>query len=130
MAMMTIGQVAKALGVNVETIRYYQRRGLLELPARPASGGFRRYPPATIERLNFIRRAQQLGFTLAEVERLIQLDLGADAAEVCSMAEHKQKLLAGRIAELKRMHGELDKLISVCRTGGKGRKAALREFWK
>ena len=128
MAMMTIGQVAKVLGVNVETIRYYQRRGLLEMPARPASGGFRRYSPATIERLTFIRKAQQLGFTLAEVERLIQLDLGAGAAEICTMSEHKQKLLAGRIAELKRMHAELDKLIAACETG-KGRRAAIKAFF-
>ncbi len=128
MAMMTIGQVAKALGVNVETIRYYQRRGLLEMPARPTSGGFRRYSPATIERLNFIRRVQQLGFTLAEVERLIQLDLGAGAQEIRAMSEHKQKLLAARIAELKRMHGELDRLIVAC-TSGKGRKAAIKAFF-
>lgn len=126
MAMMTIGQVAKALGVNVETIRYYQRRGLIEMPARPASGGFRRYSPATIARLNLIRRAQQLGFTLAEVERLIQLDFGDDSREVRTMAERKQQLLEDRIAELKRMHRELGGIIDATNKG-KGRKAALSQ---
>ena len=127
MAMMTIGQVAKALGVNVETIRYYQRRGLIDMPARPASGGFRRYSPAIIARLNLIRRAQQLGFSLAEVERLIQLDFGGDAKEICSMAERKQQLLEGRIAEMKRMHRELGKIISACEKPKAGRKAALTQ---
>jgi MerR family mercuric resistance operon transcriptional regulator len=95
------------------------------MPARPASGGFRRYSPATIARLNLIRRAQQLGFTLAEVERLIQLDFGDDPRELCSMAERKQQLLDGRIVEMKRMHRELGKLISACLKPKGGRKSAV-----
>lgn len=130
MAMMTIGQVAKAVGVNVETIRYYQRRGLLEMPARPASGGFRRYSPAILARLTLIRRAQQLGFSLAEIERLVQLDFGADARELCDIAERKQQLLEGRVSELKRMHRELAKVITACEKPKAGRKAAIaRAFY-
>jgi MerR family mercuric resistance operon transcriptional regulator len=125
---MTIGQVAKALGVNVETIRYYQRRGLVEMPARPASGGFRRYTPATIARLNFIRRAQQLGFTLAEVERLIQLDFGTDTAAIRQMAERKQALLAGRIEQLGRMRADLGRLIAASLGKARARKL-LEEFF-
>src|SRR5258708_251804 len=70
---MTIGRVAAAAGVSVETIRYYQRRGLLEEPAKPI-GGYRRYPPEMVNRICFIKRAQVLGFTLEDVAGLLRLD--------------------------------------------------------
>ena len=68
---MTIGRLAKEAGVNVETVRYYQRRGLLEEPQKPA-GGHRRYQQSTLDRIAFIRRAQALGFSLAEIESLLE----------------------------------------------------------
>src|SRR3954468_16785809 len=77
---MTIGRLAKAAGMNVETIRYYQRRGLLEEPKKPL-GGHRRYPPQAVRQLAFIRRAQQLGFSLEEVKALLAFSDGHHAAE-------------------------------------------------
>ena len=70
---LTIGKLAEAADVNIETIRYYQRRGLLEEPPKPFRG-HRRYPPDTVKRVRFIKRAQALGFTLAEVSGLLRLD--------------------------------------------------------
>ncbi|MGH8401042.1 MAG: MerR family transcriptional regulator, partial [Gammaproteobacteria bacterium] len=74
-ANLTVSRVARAAKVNVETIRYYQRRGLLRRPAKPAQG-YRTYSPETVERIRFIKRAQELGFTLAEIENLLALGAG------------------------------------------------------
>lgn len=114
MPAMTIGRLAKVLGVNVETIRYYQRRGLIEEPQRPSTG-YRKYTALTIARMNFIRRAQHLGFSLAEVEKLIKLDHGRNCREVRLIAESKHSALERQIAELERMRGELQRLIAACK---------------
>lgn len=82
---LTIGKLADAAGVNVETIRYYQRRGLLDEPAKPL-GGHRRYPVDMVKRLRFIKRAQALGFTLSEVGGLLTLD------ESCACAETREQI--------------------------------------
>jgi len=79
---LTIGALAHRGGVNVETVRYYQRRGLLAVPVRP-SGGIRRYPSETLQRLRFIKRAQQLGFTLREVAELLTIAGGASCSSKC-----------------------------------------------
>ena len=115
MPAMTIGRLAKVLGVNVETIRYYQRRGLIEEPLRPMTG-YRKYPAHTIARMNFIRRAQQLGFSLADVEKLIQLEHGRNCREVRLIAEGKYTVLERQIAELERMRRNLQKLIDACKS--------------
>ena len=81
---LTIGRLADEAGVNVETIRYYQRRGLMAEPDKPASG-HRRYGPAAIKRVRFIKRAQVLGFTLDEVASMLELD------EACACAETREK---------------------------------------
>ena len=111
---MTIGRLAKAAGVHVETIRYYQRRGLLDEPPKPL-GGQRRYSPAMIEVLAFIRRAQQLGFSLEEVKGLLALSDGANCAEVRAIAERKHEVLRARIEQLESMAGQLETLIEACR---------------
>lgn len=121
MPAMTIGKLAKALGVNVETIRYYQRRGLIEEPQRPMTG-YRKYTAHTIARMHFIRRAQQLGFSLADIEKLIKLDHGRNCREVRLIAEDKHSALERQIAELERMRGSLQKLIEAC-TSNRGRKS-------
>ncbi len=121
MPAMTIGRLAKVLGVNVETIRYYQRRGLIEEPQRPLTG-YRKYSALTIARMNFIRRAQQLGFSLAEVEQLIKLEDGRNCREVRLIAESKFSALERQIAELERMRRALQQLIAACKAN-RSRKA-------
>lgn len=105
---MTIGRLAKAAGVNVETIRYYQRRGLIDEPAKPP-GGQRRYDSrAVVARLGFIRRAQQLGFSLEEVKTLIRLAAGAGrGAEARALCERKYAELGRRIEQLNAMRRSL-----------------------
>jgi MerR family transcriptional regulator, mercuric resistance operon regulatory protein len=110
---MTIGQVAKAAGVNVETVRYYQRRGLIGEPAKPP-GGHRRYTDMVVRQIGFIRGAQQLGFSLEEVKGLIKVTDGAHAREVRALAEGKFATLATRIAQLNTMRRKLKRLIDAC----------------
>jgi MerR family mercuric resistance operon transcriptional regulator len=112
---LTIGRLAKAAGVNVETIRYYQRRKLIVEPRKP-SGGQRRYPPAVLEQLAFIRRAQALGFSLEEIGTLLKAAAGGNCAEACGLAEAKLVVLDARIAELTRMRGSLRELVDASRT--------------
>lgn len=107
---MTIGRLAKAAGVNVETIRYYQRRGLITEPSKP-QGGHRRYPPGAMARIAFIRRAQQLGFSLAEVKDLLQHADGRNHRETRRIAERKHENLDLHIGQLTRMRRRLKALI-------------------
>ena len=116
---MTIGRLAKEAGVNVETIRYYQRRGLIEEPAKPV-GGHRRYPAATLRCIAFIRRAQTLGFSLAEVESLLKYSDGKSWKETRQIAEKKFASLNVHIAQLRKMRDELKALIDRSKSG-KGR---------
>ena len=117
---MTIGRLAKEAGVNVETIRYYQRRGLIEEPAKP-TGGHRRYPAATLRCISFIRRAQALGFSLAEVESLLKYSDGKSWKETRQIAEKKFASLNAHITQLRKMRDELKTLIERSKTGkGKG----------
>lgn len=110
----TIGQLAAAAGVNRQTVRYYQRRGLIEQPPKPASG-YRRYPRATLERIQFIKRAQGLGFSLEEIRDLLALGDG-QCEDVRRVAEHQRALVAARIADLAAMQDTLDGLIERCRS--------------
>src|SRR5215469_6068746 len=96
---LTIGMLAKRGGVNVETIRYYQRRGLLEEPLKPR-GGFRRYPQESVKRIHFIKRAQYLGFTLEEIQGLLVLDERKACRETRGMAANKLELIEEKIADL------------------------------
>jgi|SRR5579883_2013682 len=110
---LTIGGLAKESGVNVETIRYYQRRGLLQEPAKPQSG-FRHYRPDTVKRVRFIKRAQALGFTLEEVRGLLALDKGKACPETREMAAHKLALIEEKIADLTKMRKALTGLVRAC----------------
>jgi len=110
---LTIGPLARAAGVNIETIRYYQRIGLIGEPVKPAQG-YRRYPAATVERIRFIKRAQELGFSLNEITDLLSLN-DRDCNEARAMAEHKQELIQQRIDDLSAMQRELTKLIRACK---------------
>ncbi len=111
-AALTIGRIAQQAGVNVETIRYYQRIGLLREPAKPAHG-YRRYAPDVVARVCFIKRAQELGFTLKEIADLLSLDDG-NCGEVRAMAEQKRDMIEQRIKDLRGMHGALDDMVRAC----------------
>jgi MerR family mercuric resistance operon transcriptional regulator len=113
---LTIGRLADEAGVNVETIRYYQRRGLMAEPAKPM-GGHRRYDSGAIKRVRFIKRAQVLGFTLEEVESLLDLDEAGACVETRGMAAHKLKLIEDKLAALKAMRKALTALLRQCETG-------------
>lgn len=112
-ATLRIGALARAADVNVETIRYYQRVGLLSTPALPP-GGQREYPVTTVDRLRFIRRAQQLGFTLDEIADLLKLESGADRASVRRIAAARLTQIRSRLADLQRMAHSLQHLLDVC----------------
>lgn len=111
---MTIGTLAARAGVNVETIRFYQRRGLLALPKRPA-GGVRRYAEADLACLRFVKRAQDIGFTLAEVAELLKLERGCRDAH--DLAERKLADVERRRADLARVGATLRELIRRCEHG-------------
>ncbi|MGZ5038551.1 MAG: MerR family transcriptional regulator [Usitatibacter sp.] len=111
---MTIGRLAKAAGVNVETIRYYQRRGLIGEPHKPL-GGHRRYAPGVLEQIAFIRRAQQLGFSLAEVKSLMEHGDGRSLRETRAIAEKKYENLEIHIEQLNKMRKRLKALIERSR---------------
>lgn len=110
---MTIGNLARAADVNVETIRYYQRIELVDKPVKP-SRGYRRYPAAIVDRIQFIKRAQDLGFTLNEITELLSLDDGS-CDEARTLAELKRKVIQQRIEDLQAMQNELSRLIRACR---------------
>jgi len=112
----TIGAVARKAGVNVETIRYYQRIGLVREPARPR-GGVRRYPPETVERIRFIKRAQDLGFSLAEIADLLTLNDGMHCRDTRALAAKKLNLVEARIRDLSAVRRTLRQLIAECDAG-------------
>ncbi|MBX3562886.1 MAG: MerR family transcriptional regulator [Sphingomonas sp.] len=118
MAAMTISRLAKAGGVGVETVRYYQRRGLLETPAK--SGGVRHYGAADVRRLRFIRSAQAAGFTLEQIGELLALDVGEDRKRARELATARIAALDARIAELKAARASLATLASACAASGQG----------
>lgn len=117
---LTIGKAAGAAGVGVETIRFYERQGLIEQPPRPAGGGFRRYPEQTVRRVRFIRQAQDLGFSLREAGDLLALwtDGAADAADVRQRALAKLDDIDDKIDRLRRIRGALRDLLDACPGSG------------
>ena len=110
---MTIGTLAKAASVNVETVRYYQRRGLLDEPARPL-GGVRRYGEDALRRLRFIRQCQTLGFALEEVGELLALDDGRHCTEASALAAQKLQDVRARLVQLQRIERALAQLVDQC----------------
>ena len=110
---LTIGVFAKAAGVNVETIRFYQRKGLLPGPDKPY-GSIRRYGEADVTRVRFVKSAQRLGFSLDEVAELLRLDDGAHCDEASRLAEHKLQDVRKKMADLARMETVLSELVCAC----------------
>ena len=115
----TIGELAKAAGVNVETIRYYQRIGLLSLPSRDY-GSIRRYLAEDLKRIRFIKRAQKLGFSLDEVALLLGLSDGKHCAETKVLAQKKLTMVEEKIADLEIIQKALKGLVTKCAKGSRG----------
>ena len=108
----TISKVARLLDINIETIRYYQRRGLIEQPFKPAVG-YRQYPIETVNRIRFIKRAQELGFTLDEIANLLSLN-DRPCSQVKELAEHKHLAVKEKISDLRRLEKALKVLLIQC----------------
>jgi len=119
MDILTIGQLARRAGVGVETVRFYERKGLLSEPDRKPSG-YRQYKPETVERLRFIRRAKELGFTLREIQELLslRLDPATNCADVRARAVAKIEEIESKIRTLRRMKTSLVKLSKACSGNG------------
>ncbi|MDB5679843.1 MerR family DNA-binding protein [Sphingomonas bacterium] len=131
MTAMTIGRLAGAGGVGVETVRYYQRRGLLDTPSRAGggiNGGVRRYGDDDVRRLKFIRVAQAAGFTLDQIGELLDLDASEDRARARSLAERQIAVLDARLAELTAARASLERLARDCRHGAAGPCPILHAF--
>lgn len=124
MAGLTIGKLAAGEGVGVETVRFYQRRGLLAQPDR-AGPGFRQYTEDDRQRLAFIRRARQLGFTLGEIGDLLGTGNGRSADGILQAAEAKLAAIGEQIAELTLLQCRLRRLVRVCAHGDSGDCMAL-----
>jgi MerR family mercuric resistance operon transcriptional regulator len=123
---LTIGRLAAAVGVGVETIRFYQRRGLLETPTR--NGSIRRYSSNDLRRLRFIKQAQAAGFTLEEIKELLDLDASEDRSRARELAGARVKALNQKIAELKRARDSLRLLARECGSGTAGPCPILTSF--
>jgi Hg(II)-responsive transcriptional regulator len=114
---LTIGKLAKAAGVGIETIRYYQKRSLLPIP--DASGAYRHYPISLCNRIRFIKRAQELGFSLDEIAELLSLEDGIDRESIRRIAKERLGEIQTKLADLKRMDIALSQLIHKCEHTGK-----------
>ncbi len=110
---LTIGTIARQAGVNVETIRFYQRRGLLPEPPKPL-GSVRRYSQGDVARVRFIKSAQRLGFTLDEIGLLLRLDDGTHCAVAREIAEHKLADVRAKLEDLRRIEAALQGLVEAC----------------
>lgn len=109
---LTIGQLASTTGVGVETVRFYQRKGLLDVP--PGDAGIRRYGSDHVRRLRFIRQAQSAGFTLAEIGQLLELDLTRDHERARTLATARIAALDQKITELEEVRSALRRLAREC----------------
>ena len=117
---MRIGELARAASVGVETVRFYERKGFIKQPLKPADGGFRSYTEDDVERIRFVRQAQTLGFSLKEIKELLSLgaDPDGDCAAVREQAEKKRDDVDAKMAQLMNIRASLDRLIDAC--PGKG----------
>lgn len=127
---MTISELARAGGVGVETVRFYQRKGLLPRPGHvgQSGAGIRHYGVEDMRRLRFIRSAQAAGFALREIARLLDLDGGEDRAEVRALARTRVSALDAQIAQLSEARDALARLANLCEHGGEGACPILEAF--
>ncbi|WP_258055311.1 MerR family transcriptional regulator [Pseudomonas aeruginosa] len=113
---MTVGRLAKVAGVGVETIRYYQGRGLLPIPK--TAGSFRRYPASMIQRIGFIKHAQSLGFSLDEVKSLLDLEDGRNRRAIQTVTRRRLDQIDEKVGDLERMRGALRDMLVRCEETG------------
>ena len=125
----TIGKAARKAGVGVETIRFYERKGLIEQPLKAQDAGFRIYPEETVRRILFIRQAQAIGFSLREIEELLALraEPSADVSDVRNRALAKRNEVEQKIAHLQNILAALEELISACPGHGAARECSIME---
>jgi len=109
----TISKVAKKLDINIETVRFYERRGLIVQPPKPAQG-YRHYPNDTVNRIHFIKRSQELGFTLDEITNLLSLN-GTPCGQVQELAKQKLSAVRKKMADLRCLEKVLKELLAQCR---------------
>jgi MerR family mercuric resistance operon transcriptional regulator len=126
---MRIGEIAKQSLVGVETVRFYEQKGLIAQPPRSTAGGYRDYPADAVRRVRFIRSAQQLGFSLAEIAELLDLATvsGGQCADVRQRAAVKRKEVQAKIADLRNIIKALDALIDACPGEGPARTCSILE---
>lgn len=128
----TIANLAREGGVGVETVRYYQRRGLMRTPEKSGgstlSGGIRRYGDEDVRRLRFIRQAQAAGFTLEQIGELLALDAGQDRARARVLARERIAALDDKIAELQAARASLARLASACAASDTGPCPIIEAF--
>jgi MerR family transcriptional regulator, copper efflux regulator len=131
MESLTIGKVARLAGVGVETVRFYEREGLIDEPSRRESG-YRQYPEETVRRLRFIRRAKELGFTLKEIKELLALRLDPETtcADVRNRAQVKISNIVEKIWTLTKMKEALEKLTLACSGRGPVSECPILEAMK
>lgn len=129
MAAMTIGKAARKAGVGIETIRFYERRGLIAQPPKPMAAGFRVYPEQTVQRIRFIRQAQELGFSLREIDELLSLraDPSADCSDVRERAAAKLEEVDRKMEQLGQIRTALEALIAACPGTGALRACSIME---
>ena len=131
MKQLKIGQVAKQSDLTVETIRYYEQRGLIPEPNRLDSG-YRVYPESILTRLNFINRCKDLGFSLQEISELLSIQINPEnsSALVKEQVEHKIELVKDKISELQKLQGSLEQLSSLCCGEGSVSDCPIIDFLK
>ena len=110
----TISRLAKELNINIETVRFYERRGMIQQPVKPATG-YRHYDDETLNRIRFIKRSQELGFTLDEISNLLDLN-DKPCGQVQELAENKLAAVHEKIDDLRRLEGALNELLAQCRS--------------
>ncbi len=124
----TIAKLAKSAGVGVETVRYYQRRGLMPVPRAVGESAYRHYDEAHVKQLRFIRRAQAAGFTLEEIKELLLLDRASDRPRVRELAKKRLEALAEQLQELEASRSALRRLLQACRGTDKGPCPIIEAF--
>jgi MerR family copper efflux transcriptional regulator len=124
---MRIGEVARKAGVGVETIRFYEKKGLVPQPPRPRAGGYREYHTEAVHRISFLRGAQRLGFSLNEIAELLELESGkgTKCTDVRQRAEAKRKEVQAKIDNLRMIKTALDRLIEACPGAGPARNCSI-----
>lgn len=128
MESLTIGQVAKQAGVGIETVRYYERRELIDPPPRKSSG-YRQYPKDTVKRIKFILRSKELGFSLKEISDLLSLkvDPSGKCSDVKKRADNKISDIEDKIRTLKKMEKALKRLVALCGEKGPASECPILE---